>query len=57
MNIEPSPNAQIPMGKARNVAGAPEGVCELFEGGEFMREVIAGCLTYRVTGRRRAQRG
>jgi hypothetical protein len=36
MNIEPNPNAQMPIGKARNVAGAPERACGLFEGGEFM---------------------
>lgn len=38
MNIEPNPNAQMPIGKARNVAGAPGGARELFEGGAFMRD-------------------
>jgi hypothetical protein len=42
MNIEPNPNAQMPIGNARNVAGAPEGACGLFEGGGVMRDVIAG---------------
>ena len=45
MNIEPNPSAQMPIGKARHVAGAPEGACELFEGGEFMGDVFAGCLS------------
>ena len=49
MNIEPNPNAQMPVGKARNVAGALEGRCELFEGGEFMRDVIAGCVRLKVS--------
>jgi hypothetical protein len=48
MNIEPSPNAQMPIGKARNVAGAPVGGCEPFEGGGFMGDAIAGCLTKQV---------
>ena len=42
MNIEPKPSAQMPIGKARNVAGAPEGACEFFEGGGVMRDMIAG---------------
>ena len=42
MNIEPSPNAQMPAGNARNAAGAAGEDGRLSEEGGFMREVISG---------------
>ena len=38
MNIEPSPNAQMPAGKAQNATDPVGEDSGLFDGGEFMRE-------------------
>ncbi|MEO8007686.1 MAG: hypothetical protein ABI728_04090 [Betaproteobacteria bacterium] len=42
MNIEANPIAQMPIGKARNVAGAAQGGGELFEVEEFIGDGSAG---------------
>jgi hypothetical protein len=50
MNIEPKPNAQMPIGIPRHVVGATAGACVIFEGGEFMRKAIEDCLRCATTG-------
>ncbi len=50
MNIEPNPNAQMPVGKARIVPGAPAGAWEFFEGAGVMRDECSFRLVDHLDG-------